>query len=208
MVESLVLPDPADRLDARLSAVGATKQQIDVAGSRSVEYSDPGTLGGKDAAQAIRDAGFKGCWIFALAINDAGFVSSGDGTDTERIDTMMDIADGEPVMWVNGSMLDSGPLGYLKPDVLDWNAALVDACQTYPALRVYDWASEVNPDWYTDDGIHYSPIGYGERARLIADGLVAAFPGDQPLPSGQGSGDPDTCLVTSGAGVTPVTPGT
>ena len=34
-------------------------------------------------------------------------------------------------------------------------------------------------------GIHYSSIGYGERARLIADGLVAAFPG--PAVLGQAS---------------------
>ena len=197
MVEPLVLTNPAERLDARLKAAGAGTQQIDVAGSRSVEYSDPGTLGGSDAAQAIRDGGFKGCWIFALAINDSGFVNSGDGTAAERIDTMLEIADGEPVMWVNGSMLSTGPLGYLEPDVMDWNEALVEACQAYPGLRVYDWNSEVNPDWYTDDGIHYTPIGYGERARLIADGLIAAFPGDQELPTAT-SEPAEDCLVGTG----------
>lgn len=58
MVEASILPEPEERLDSRLSAVGAKRQQIDVAGSRSVEDSDPGTASGVDAAQAIRDSGF------------------------------------------------------------------------------------------------------------------------------------------------------
>ena len=119
-------------------------------------------------------------------------------TGTEALKGVsLEIADGEPVMWVNGSMLSTGPLGYLEPDVMDWNEALVEACQAYPGLRVYDWNSEVNPDWYTDDGIHYTPIGYGERARLIADGLIAAFPGDQELPTAT-SEPAEDCLVGTG----------
>ena len=30
--------------------------------------------------------------------------------------------------------------------------------------------------WFINDGIHYTSAGYAQRARLIADGLAAAFP--------------------------------
>lgn len=183
MVEPTVLTDPAQRLDARLSQAGAARQELDVAGSRSVFDSDPGTASGSDAAQAIRDGGFEGCWMFALGINDSGFIAaSTEDSAVRRIGEMMRIADGDPVVWVNPSMLATGPLGYLRPTVLEWNEALVEMCQTHPEMRVYDWASEVDPNWYSDDGIHYSPIGYGQRSQLVASSLVAAFPSGRPLP--------------------------
>lgn len=183
MVEASVLPEDQQRLDARLARVGAREQQIDVAGSRSVDDSDPGTLSGKDAAQAIRDSGFRGCWIFSLAINDSGFVAADPADSAERrIGEMMAIADGEPVMWVNGSMLASGPLGYLRPEVMDWNETLLEICQAHPEMKVYDWDGEADPKWFSEDGIHYTPIGYGHRSRLIASALVNAFPSGEPLP--------------------------
>ncbi|HNO97450.1 MAG TPA: acyltransferase family protein [Solirubrobacterales bacterium] len=204
MVESSILPNPAERLDARLKAVGATDQHIDIAGSRSVDASDPGTLSGLDAAQAIRDSGFKGCWVFALAVNDSGLVAADpSGSASSRIDQMLAVADGDPVLWVNGSIRESGTLGYMKPEIGDWNEALVETCQAHPEMRVYDWDEEVDPDWFEYDGVHYTPTGYSQRSRLTADALVAAFPGDQPLPSGQEAGDPESCLVSTGQSTTP-----
>lgn len=95
---------------------------------------------------------------------------------------MMTVADGDPVMWVNGSMLAKSTLGYLRPHVMEWNETLVELCETHPGMRVFDWADIVKPAWYGGDGIHYSPEGYVERGRMIAAGLVSAFPGNQPLP--------------------------
>ena len=57
-----------------------------------------------------------------------------------------------------------------------WNEALLDACAAHPNMRVYDWASEVQDDWYDDDGIHQNPVGYVHRAERIADALANAFP--------------------------------
>ena len=185
-----------------------------MAGSRSVDYSDPGTLSASDAARAIRESGFEGCWVFALAINDAGFVAS-DPNDSaaRRIGDLLEIADGDPVMWVNGSMLEAGTLGHLQPAVMDWNDALLEACEAYPGMKVYDWDREVNPEWFTDDGVHYTPIGYGHRSRLVSSALIEAFPGDQPLPGSPAatgeeaaptgettSSEPADCLVGSSGG--------
>jgi len=189
MILPEILPDPGQRLDARLGAVGAGHQKIDIAGSRSVFDSDPGTASGSDAAQAIRDSGFTGCWVFALGINDSGFVAADPNDSNERrIDTMMSIADGEPVMWVNAKMLQTGPLAYLHSDVEKWDQALVDACPRYPEMRIYDWADEARKEWFSEDGIHYGPDGYAERGRLIAAGLVSAFPSGTPIPEPQSAG--------------------
>ena len=116
---------------------------------------------------------------------------------------MLAVADGDPVLWVNGSIRESGTLGYMKPEIGDWNEALVETCQAHPEMRVYDWDEEVDPDWFEYDGVHYTPTGYSQRSRLTADALVAAFPGDKPLPSGQEAGDPESCLVGTGQNTTP-----
>ena len=41
---------------------------------------------------------------------------------------------------------------------------------------LYDWAAVVQDAWFQDDGIHYTSAGNVERARLIADALVVAYP--------------------------------
>jgi len=57
-----------------------------------------------------------------------------------------------------------------------WNEALAEAATRYPNLEVYDWAAIVQDGWFQDDGIHYTSAGNAERARLIADALLAAYP--------------------------------
>jgi hypothetical protein len=44
-------------------------------------------------------------------------------------------------------------------------------------MRVYDWASVVQSQWFISDGIHYSTPGSAQRAHLIAQALADAFPG-------------------------------
>jgi hypothetical protein len=43
-------------------------------------------------------------------------------------------------------------------------------------MRVFDWASAANDNWFISDGVHYTSEGYAQRARLTADSLVHAFP--------------------------------
>jgi hypothetical protein len=106
----------------------------------------------------------------------------------ERIDDMMQIADGDPVLWVNvKTVKGTGP--WRAENMPPWNAALLEACARHPNLRIYDWAADVQDDWFSSDGIHNNTEGYIARARNIPGALAAAFPG---------SGEPavrDGCVV-------------
>ena len=60
-----------------------------------------------------------------------------------------------------------------------WDRALVQACSLYPNMKVYDWASVVQPSWFIPDGIHYNTPGSARagppdrlrpRRRLPGDG--------------------------------------
>ena len=60
--------------------------------------------------------------------------------------------------------------------MLLWDRALIQACASYPNMRVYDWAAAAKDSWFISDGIHYTSAGYAARANLIAHALAAAFP--------------------------------
>jgi lysophospholipase L1-like esterase len=88
---------------------------------------------------------------------------------------MMSAAHGQPVLWVNVvSILNSGP--YSEANMQQWNAALQQACSRYKNMRIFNWASLVQPSWFVSDGIHYTPAGYAVRAQQIAQALAKAFP--------------------------------
>ena len=74
----------------------------------------------------------------------------------------------------------------------EWDEALLEACDRYPHMRIYDWASDVKDPWFIPDGIHFTSEGYAERGRLIADALLAAFPNSEPL----AMADRDDCLIS------------
>jgi len=55
-----------------------------------------------------------------------------------RIKKMMSLIGNQPIMWVNvKSLLDYGP--YAESNMLLRDRALVQACASYPNMRVYDW---------------------------------------------------------------------
>jgi hypothetical protein len=92
-----------------------------------------------------------------------------------RIERMMSVIGNRPVLWVNlKSLLESGP--YSEANMELWDRTLVQACDRYPNMRVFDWASVANESWFISDGVHYTSAGYAQRARLTADSLVHAFP--------------------------------
>ena len=62
----------------------------------------------------------------------------------------------------------------------DWDEALLEACDGYPNMRIYNWATDVKDPWFIEDGIHFTSEGYAERGRLIADALLEAFPASEP----------------------------
>jgi lysophospholipase L1-like esterase len=130
--------------------------------------------------------------VLALGTNDTADVFVGSSVDlSTRIDRMMSAVDGQPVMWVNvKSVVANGP--YAAANMEDWDEALLNACDRYPSMRVYDWASDVRDPWFIPDGIHFTSEGYAARGRLIADALLAAFPNTHPLEMA----DKDDCTVS------------
>jgi peptidoglycan/LPS O-acetylase OafA/YrhL/lysophospholipase L1-like esterase len=191
------LPDPADRIQARYEDVGVQTVDTDIVGARSVVETLPGTTNGQQAAQNLVSHGFHGCWVIALGTNDTADIAVGSNVAlASRISEMMQLAQGEPVMWVNViSLLSTGP--YSEADMQKWNDALAQACTRYPNMRVFNWAALPVPSWFISDGIHYTSAGYYERALYLADGLAMAFPH---------TGASKGCLVSLPASVTSPSP--
>ena len=170
------LPDPKRRISTRYAEVGARTQHIEISGARSIYERYEGLPNAEDVALAWQAQGFDGCWVLALGTNESANVAAGSNVGfEERIDAMMRAADGEPVLWVNVRTIESsGP--YAETNMERWNEALLSACDRYPNMRIYDWASDAEDQWFIDDGIHFTTPGYAARAKLIADALLEAFP--------------------------------
>jgi len=179
MVSAQSLPDPARRLAAQYHDVGVHHVRIDASGGRSVVEQLPGQLNGYRVATGWYQAGFRGCWVFALGTNDAANVAVGSPVGmAARIQEMMAAAHGEPVMWVNVETdVSSGP--WSRADMRLWNNTLVAACAAYPNMRIFNWAAMVQPGWHLNDGIHYTSAGYAIRAHAIAHALALAFPANE-----------------------------
>ncbi len=192
------LPDPNERIQARYEAVGVQAVYTDITGARSVVEVLPGTTNGYQAAQNLISHGFRGCWVIALGTNDTADVAVGSNVGlATRIQEMMQVTHGEPVMWVNViSLLSSGP--YAEANMQKWNTALMQACPRYPNMRVFNWAALPQPSWFINDGIHYTSAGYAKRALYIADGLAMAFPQ---------TGKSASCLVSLPNSLTAPSPG-
>jgi hypothetical protein len=170
------LPDPAQRLQARYASVGVKHLKIDASGGRSIVETLPGQVNGYNVASAWRRQGYQGCWVFALGTNDTANVAAGSSVGLmARINQMMSVAHGEPVMWVNTrTLLTTGP--WANANEQNWDRTLVQALRTYPNMRIFDWSAVAQPSWFLSDGIHYDTLGCAMRARAIADALARAFP--------------------------------
>ena len=186
------LPIPGQRIEARYAEVGATEQHIEISGARSIEETFEGEPNAQEVAEAWKFEGFKGCWVLAMGTNDSANVAVGSAVDErERIDKMMTILAGEPVMWVNvRSIVESGD-PYSTENMEKWDRELVAACASYPNMRVYDWAADVKDAWFIEDGIHFTSPGYAARAQLIAQALAHAFPA-----KGETEGGSKNCVVS------------
>ena len=176
LISSADLPDPAQQLPARYSDVGVRHLRIDASGGRSIVETLPGQVNGYNVALSWWNQGYRGCWVFALGTNDAANVAAGSSVGMmARIQEMMSVAHGEPVMWVNTvTQLSSGP--YAEANEQLWDDTLVQALARYPNMRIFDWASVAQPSWFLSDGIHYNSAGCAVRAQAIADALANAFP--------------------------------
>jgi len=171
------LPNEDQRLGPQYARVGATSQFLEISGARSiVETLSQEQASGLALARELEAKGFDGCYMIGLGTNDAANVFVGSAVSLDaRIRQMMRIMGDQPVLWVTvKSLLTSGP--YAEENMQLWNSALEDACSEYPNMRIFDWASHTEDDWFTEDGTHYTSEGYRHRARLTANGLAHAFP--------------------------------
>jgi hypothetical protein len=170
------LPNPAQQLPAQYTDVGVRHLHMDASGGRSIVEELPGQLNGYVVAQRWWDEGFRGCWVFALGTNDAANVAVGDSPGfMARIERMMSVAHGEPVLWVNTrTLLSTGPWAEANEEA--WDYDLVRALAMYPNMRILNWAGLAQPSWFLPDGIHYNSAGCAVRAEAIAHGLARAFP--------------------------------
>ena len=111
-----------------------------------------------------------------VGVTDTANIAAGSGPGRlVRIQKMMDLVAGDPVMWLTTrTYVKDGP--WSETSMLLWNAALDQAAPSYPNLHLFDWASVVQRGWYAGDAIHYSVEGYTQRAHLIADALATIFP--------------------------------
>ena len=185
---------PASELiSAQYARVGATTQHLEVAGARSIYENFEGEPNAQEVAEAWKNEGFKGCWVIAMGTNEAANVAAGSTvTYDDRIENMMSTIGDEPVLWVNvKSLVPNGP--YAAANMQSWDKALLAACDRYPNMRVYDWASDVKDRWFIPDGIHFTSEGYAARGRLIADALLEAFPNSEEPPKLTDSRD---CVVS------------
>ncbi len=176
LISPSFLPDPAERLPARYAAVGVRHLELDASGGRSIVETLPGQVNGYNVARGWRDQGYHGCWVFALGTNDAANIAAGSTTDQlARINEMMSVAHGEPVMWVNvRTTLTSG--SWSNANEQAWDKALLIASHRYPNMRIFDWSAFAQPGWFLPDGVHYNSLGCAARAAAIANALAKAFP--------------------------------
>src|SRR5829696_278580 len=177
MVLPSYLPKAGQRLGAQYARVGATSQYFEISGARSiVETLSPSQANGYDLARKFKAQGYDGCWMIGLGTNDAADVYVGSAVGLEaRVGRMMRVIGDQPVMWTTvKSLIASGP--YSNANMQDWNRTVIDACEKYPNMRVFDWASLVQDDWFLSDGTHYTPEGSRHRARMSANALAHGFP--------------------------------
>jgi hypothetical protein len=186
-VSSNYIPNASKRLPEQLADVGVHTTYPEISLARSIIETFKGQPNAQTVAQQHVAAGFHGCWVLALGTNEAADVAVGSSDGyASRIDRMMSIAHGEPVLWVDAvTLVRSGP--YAESGMQGWNHALFDACSRYPNLHVFDWASEAKPRWFIPDGIHYYSPGYVARSHAIAQALMDAFP--------QGAAPSSGCVV-------------
>jgi lysophospholipase L1-like esterase len=189
LISTDYLPNPLDRINARLFAVGVQSFHNEISGAQSTTETWNGQPNAQQRIAARWASGVRGCWIFALGTNDSANLSFRNGPAAPRIDAMMRLVHGEPVMWLTvKTLISSSP--YADVQMQKWNAALVAACTRWPNMRLFDWRSEVQNAWYISDGIHFSSPGSQQRAKRIASALARAFPLGGPPSS--------SCMVSSG----------
>jgi lysophospholipase L1-like esterase len=188
LISKGLLPDANDRLKAQYEAVGVEHFYSEISGARSMVETYQDKPNATQVAKSRREKGYSGCWVLALGTNDPANTKGDAEMLSKRIDAMMKVIGDDPVLWTTTkSLREKG--AYQNSRMESWNKTLTEACARYKNMRVYDWANEVEDEWFKPDGLHPNSVGSKERAARIAQALARAFPKDGSSPSG--------CLVLS-----------
>ncbi|MFT4128268.1 MAG: SGNH/GDSL hydrolase family protein, partial [Gordonia sp. (in: high G+C Gram-positive bacteria)] len=177
--------NPAERIVARYRQVGARTVIADIVGARSSLETEGGNPNAREAIQGHLARGERGCWVVAMGINDTANVAvGGQGPVSMRIDRLLGPLKNQPVLWptVITTSLNENP-AYANSNMRNFNKALLQACKRYPNLRLYDWAAEARPGWFSD-GVHYTAAGYVQRAYRFSIALATVFPATDARPRG------------------------
>ena len=188
MFDDAYLSDPQRNAQVTYTSVGAHEVVADVTGARSTVESLEGDPSIRDSVQRLLDQGYgaDACWIIGAGVNDAAnHAVGGSGEEDWRVDQIMELLGDAPVLWPTAATnLNSGP--YDNANMAPFNKALLAARDRYPNLIVYDWASDVRPEWFLPgDDVHYQTEGNEKRAEYFAKALTLAFPTDGSAPDDQ-----------------------
>jgi hypothetical protein len=167
-------------MEQRYRDVGVSTVYPDNDGARAIiEHldSDPNAL---EVAQGVRENGYHGCWVLMVGTNDAANIAAGANVNAEeRIRRLLDVIGGDPVLWVN-AVTQRTEDAYRNASMLAWNDELERVTPDYPNVRLFDWYDIVQPQWFRNDGIHYTVEGGAQRAARTAQALVDNFPAAPP----------------------------
>ena len=169
------------RAPAQLKKVGVKHVHMQVSGARSIVETYDNFPNGATVARDYIHNGYHGCWILALGTNDSADVNAGSNVGrAARIHEMMSIIGDQPVMWINVLTIAGSPEYYEESGMHEWDEDLLAACHRFPSMRVLNWAALAKHKWFIPDGVHYTTVGYEHRTKIIAHGLVNAFPRGRP----------------------------
>lgn len=175
--EAQYVGGPANTMGERYRSVGVERWVQDSSGGRStVERVADWQTNAVEAAVAIRNSGFAGCWVVMVGTNDAANVAAGSQVGhQERVLRMLDVFGADPVLWLDAATIRS-TTAYAMRHMETWNEALRSIAAERPNVSVLAWSERVRPEWFVADGTHMSPEGRAWRAAITSAGLVAAFP--------------------------------
>jgi lysophospholipase L1-like esterase len=109
-------------------------------------------------------------WIIALGTNDIGAMANSE-TVRADLEQVLDLVPADAhLIWVDTWFRDLDDLA------VAFNAMVRDALAERPYTTVLDWHGQASIDGLIiSDGVHLSEVGKIEYARMIGDGLRAAF---------------------------------
>ncbi|GAB3080498.1 acyltransferase family protein [Corynebacterium aquatimens] len=187
-----LLPAGAPVASDRYLDKGAGAVQTSVFGARATNlgFSTPDGQVYPSAIESATELKNRGvpedtCWVIATGVNDAANVDAAGGgpdmiADMEKnIRKMLDILDGDRVMWPTAATGTPSDMYYANENMKVFNDTLRRVAKDYPNLVIFDWASEARAhlDWYLEgDEVHYNAIGNDQRGIRFAAALAKAFP--------------------------------